>query len=69
MDLAAAYNQNAEKVTGTFYDNAISQPYKAMEFFWAKYKFTDDLAVSALVMNIEVQSRLDSSITFTNCRR
>jgi hypothetical protein len=33
-NLAAAYNQNAEKVTGDFFDNSISQPYKSMEFLW-----------------------------------
>ena len=31
-NLALAYNQNAEKVASTFYDNLLSQPYKAMEF-------------------------------------
>ncbi len=62
-NLAFAFNQNAEKVTGTFYDNSLSQPYKAMEFLWMKYKFTDALSASALIMNLDMQNRIDSSIS------
>jgi hypothetical protein len=62
-NLALAYNQNAEKVTNTFYDNLLSQPYKAMEFLWMKYKFTDALAVSFLGMNLDMQNRIDSSVS------
>jgi hypothetical protein len=62
-NLALAYNQNAEKVTGTFYDNQLSQPYKAMEFLWMKYKFTDALSASVLTMNLDMQNRKDSSVS------
>jgi hypothetical protein len=62
-NLALAYNQNAEKVTSTFYDNLLSQPYKGMEFLWMKYKFTDALAVSFLGMNLDIQNRIDSSVS------
>ena len=63
INLAAAYSQNGEKVTGTFYDSAISQPYKGMEFLWSEYKFTDAFTVSALVLNIDIQSRSDSLLS------
>ncbi len=62
-NLAAAYNQNTEKVTGDFFDNSISQPYKSMEFLWMKYKFTDAFSVSALAMNLAFQNRIDSSLS------
>ena len=62
-NLALAYNQNAEKITSTSYDNILSQPYKGMEFLWMKYKFTDALAVSFLAMNLDIQNRIDSSIS------
>ena len=62
-NLALAYNQNAEKVTSTFYDNLLSQPYKGMEFLWMKYKLTDALAVSFLGMNLDMQNRIDSSVS------
>ena len=58
-----ALNQNAEKVTNTFFDNSLSQPYKAMEFLWMKYKFNDALSASALIMNLDMQNRFDSSIS------
>ncbi len=58
-----AFNQNAEKVTNTFYDNSLSQPYKSMQFLWMKYKFTDALSVSALALNLNMQSRIDSSVS------
>lgn len=62
-NLAAAYNQNAEKVTGDFFDNSISQPYKSMEFLWMKYKFSDAFSASALAMNLAFQNRNDSSVS------
>ena len=62
-NLALAYNQNAEKVTGTFYNNQLCQPYKAMEFLWMKYKFTDALSASVLTMNLDMQNRIDSSVS------
>jgi len=62
-NLALAYNQNAEKVTSTFYDNLLSQPYKAMEFLWMNFKFTDALSASALIMNLDMQNRIDSSVS------
>jgi hypothetical protein len=62
-NLALAYNQNAERVTGTFYDNQLSQPYKAMEFLWMRYKFTDALSASVLAMNLDIQNRIDSSVS------
>jgi len=62
-NLALAYNQNAEKVTGTFYNNQLSQPYKAMEFLWMKYNFTDALSASVLAMNLDMQSKIDSSVS------
>lgn len=58
-----AFNQNAEKVTNTFYDNSLSQPYKAMQFLWMKYKFTNSLSASALLMNLDTQSKFDSSVS------
>jgi hypothetical protein len=51
-NLAAAYNQNAEKITGNFFDNSNSQPYKSMEFLWMKYKFSEAFSASALAMNL-----------------
>lgn len=63
-NLAAAYNQNAEKVTGNFFDNSVSQPYKSMEFLWMKYKFSDAFSASALAMNLAFQNRIDSSLSY-----
>jgi hypothetical protein len=60
--LAAAYSQNAEKVTNTFFDNSASQPYKGMEFLWMKYQFSNALGVSVLGINLDMQNRLDSSV-------
>lgn len=59
---AFAFNQNSEKITNTFFDNTTSQPYKAMEFLWMKYKFSDALSASALAMNLAFQNKIDSSI-------
>ena len=62
-DLAFAFNQNAEKVNNTFYNDSLSQPYKGMQFLWMKYKFTDAFAISVLAMNLDMQSRADSSLS------
>jgi hypothetical protein len=62
-DMTFAFNQNSEKITGTFYDNSLSQPYKSMQFLWMKYQFTDALSASALVMNLDIQNRIDSSVS------
>ncbi len=62
-DLAFAFNQNAEKVTGTFYNDSLSQPYKSMQFLWMKYKFTNSFNLSVLAMNLDMQSRFDSSVS------
>jgi len=62
-NMVFAFNQNAEKVTSTFFDNSLSQPYKAMEFLWMKYQFTNALSASALIMNLNTQNRIDSSIS------
>ena len=59
---AFAFNQNAEKVTNTFFDNSTSQPYKAMELLWMKYQFSDALSASALALNLAFQNKFDSSI-------
>ncbi|MEO5648704.1 MAG: alginate export family protein [Ginsengibacter sp.] len=58
-----AYNQNSEKVTSTFYDNSLSQPYKGMEFLWLRYDVSHALAFSFLGMNLDFQDRADSSVT------
>ena len=63
VDMTLAFNQNAEKVTNTFFDNSLSQPYKSMQFVWMKYKFSKTVAVSALAMNLDIQNRIDSSIS------
>jgi len=60
---AFAFNQNAEKVNNTFFDNSLSQPYKSMQFLWMKYKFTNSLSASALIMNLDTQNKIDSSIS------
>jgi Alginate export len=63
-DLAVAFNQNAEKINNTFYNDSLSQPYKGMQFLWMKYKFTDAFAISVLAMNLDMQSRADSSLSY-----
>ncbi len=60
---AFAFNQNAEKVINTYFNNSLSQPYKAMQFLWMKYKFTNALSISALAMNLNMQNRIDSSVS------
>jgi hypothetical protein len=62
-NLGGAFNQNAEKVNNTFFDNSNSQPYKAMEFLWMKYKFSDAIGMSIITMNLDLQSRFDSSVS------
>ncbi|MEO6133780.1 MAG: alginate export family protein [Ginsengibacter sp.] len=57
---AVAYNQNSERVTGDFFDNSQSQPYKSMEFIWVKYLSDKALSFSFLGMNNNFQSRIDS---------
>ncbi|MDP4283264.1 MAG: alginate export family protein [Bacteroidota bacterium] len=60
---AFAFNQNAEKVTNTYFNNSLSQPYKAMQFLWMKYKFTNALSISALALDLNMQNRIDSSVS------
>jgi Alginate export len=62
-DLAFAFNQNNERVTGNFFNNSLSQPYKNMQFLWMKYKFTPAVALSALAMNLDFQNVVDSSVS------
>jgi hypothetical protein len=62
VNAAFAFNQNAEKVTGTFYDNSNSRPYKGMEFLWMKYNFSNAFSASALLMNLDLQNKIDSSM-------
>lgn len=57
-----AFSQNSEKVTNTFFDNSYSQPYKAMEFLWMKYGFSNSFSASVLLMNLDIQNKIDSSI-------
>ena len=63
VNAAFAFNQNAEKVNNTFFDNSLSQPYKSMQFLWMKYKFSNSLSVSALIMNLDTQNKIDSSVS------
>ena len=65
IDVAAAFNQNKEMVTNTFYNNSASQPYKSMQFLWAKYNVNNALSFSALVMNLCKQSTVDSTHAYT----
>jgi hypothetical protein len=62
-DLGFAFNQNSEKVTGTFFSNSGSQPYKSMEFLWIKYKISEALSFSGLAINLDFQNQFDSSIS------
>ncbi|MEO6833341.1 MAG: alginate export family protein [Chitinophagaceae bacterium] len=62
-DFAVAYNQNFERVTNDFYNDAVSQPYKSMEMLWLHYQATKALSLSALVMNIAKQSSVDSEMS------
>jgi hypothetical protein len=62
-DIAAAYNQNNERMTGNFFNDSLSQPYKSMEFAWLHYQMTDAVSFSALVMNLNKQNRTDSLLS------
>ena len=62
-DIALAYNQNAERINGTFFNDSVSQPYKSMEFAWMHYTLTDAVSFSALVMNLDKQNRIDSLLS------
>lgn len=57
----AAFNQNSDKTSGTFFDNQASQPYKSMEFLWLRYNINSSLAFSLLGLNLGFQDRIDSS--------
>lgn len=63
LDIAAAFNQNSEKNSGTFFDNSMSQPYKAMELVWAKYNFDNHFSASALLLSLQNQARSDSAVS------
>jgi hypothetical protein len=63
-DLAFAFNQNAEKITNTFYNDSLSQPYKSMQFLWMKYQLSNAWAFSVLAINLDMQNRKDSSISY-----
>ncbi len=62
-DIAIAYNQNSERTNGSFYNDSIGQPYKAMEFAWAEYLVTNSLSFTGLVMNIDKQNRTDTLLS------
>lgn len=62
LNTAFAFNQNAERITGTYFDNSTSQPYKGMEFLWMKYNFSNSFSASALFLNLNLQNKMDSSI-------
>jgi len=62
LDIAAAFNQNSEMVATSTYDDSASQPYKSMQFVWAKYKVSDAWAFSALLMNLYMQNRVNLSL-------
>ncbi|MFA6946273.1 MAG: alginate export family protein [Pedobacter sp.] len=62
-DIGLAYNQNAERINGTFFNDSLSQPYKSMEFAWMHYILTDEVSFSALVMNLDKQNRIDSLLS------
>ena len=62
-DIALAYNQNAERINGTFFNDSVSQPYKSMEFAWMHYILTDEVSFSALLMNLDKQNRADSLLS------
>ena len=60
LNAAAAYNQNSERVTGDFFDNGFSQPYKSMELVYAKYQSGKNISFSLIALNNAFQSRIDS---------
>lgn len=52
-----AFNQNDEKVSGTYYDNSTTKLYKNMQTLWYHYQDkTNPLGVSVLVMNLGLES-------------
>lgn len=59
-NVAFAYNQNSERINGTFYNDSISQPYKSMELAWLQYSLTKDFGFSVLALNLDKQNRTDS---------
>jgi len=62
-DLGMAFNQNKEMSIGDFYNDSLSQPYKAMQFLWIEGKVSEFITVSALALNLNMQSRTDSLIS------
>lgn len=60
VNAGVAYNQNAESITGGFYDNSMSQPYKSLQFIWTHYESGKDISFSFIGMNNSFQSRMDS---------
>lgn len=53
----AAFNQNSERTSGTYYDTSSGMPYKSMQMLW--YHFTSDmlpLGVSLMAMNLGKES-------------
>lgn len=63
-DAGFAFNQNAEKVTGTFFNAPGSQPYKSMQYLWMKSKISPSVSFSALAMNLGFQNSFDSSMAY-----
>lgn len=61
--VALALNQNSEKVTGTFFNDSLSQPYKNLQFVWLKFKVNDSLSFSSLLMNQTRQRTSDSLLS------
>lgn len=62
-DIAFAYNQNSERINGTFFNDSLSQPYKSMEFAWIQYSPTNAFNFSILAMNLDKQNRTDSLLS------
>ena len=62
--IAAAFNQNSEKVTHTFFNDSVSQPYKNLQFAWLKYTLNHSLSFSTLLMNQTKQRISDSLLSF-----
>ena len=61
---AAAFNQNSERVTNSFYVDSLSQPYKNLQFLWLQYKLNDSLKFTTLLMNQARQRSSDSLLSF-----
>ncbi|MEO9209730.1 MAG: alginate export family protein [Ginsengibacter sp.] len=62
LNVGLAFNQNSEKVTNTFFDNTLSQPYKSMHFVWLKYQVSEAVSFSAIGLNLQIQNKIDSSV-------